>query len=814
VRRDKQLSELVTDHFHQSAVPQAFLTPDGVIERANASFCDLFGYGRDRLVGMTADHLLDRFDPQRAGQHELVELGRDARSGVRQLDVVAQDAHGRRIPLLIDLTLVTDGAGRHRGYGCIVKDLTELREAQRRASGQQAFFEALNRRASDLAVVFDAEGQIIYASPSITELLGYQPSEVTSSSAFSFVHADDQEEARALVGAAIREPDRPGRAVLRIRDATGRWRFCEETVTNCLGDPEIGGLVANLRDITDSVEAQRALEESERRYRAIAETAHEGLIVVAQDDGATLFANSRFAEIIGVPLQDVYEYGVVSVLAPDQAAMIHANAIKRATVGNERYDLTYVRPDGEERIFQISASPLREGSGPASLAMVADVTAERRAAEQLKRAALHDALTGLPNRALLADRIEMALARQQRRPGSLVALMFLDVDRLKGINDSAGHAVGDAVLVEVARRLQAVVRDSDTVARLGGDEFVVLCEATSEAHAGRIAARLRSTLLQPVVIDSRTFQVTASIGVATSPPQDPDELLRGADAAMYQAKQRSGGGVLMYDQRLADSTRRHNELVSDVRAALDDGGLDVHYQPIVGLEGGRVLGVEALVRWPHERYGPIPALELLAAAKAAGLEAQLDHYVLHRACHDLGTLIERGLLPEDAYVSVNLDASTVSTPTIGATVCTAVRSARIRPANVVLEITESSVMTDVTAAIDQLRTLSRDGTRIAIDDFGTGYSSLAYLQQLPIHILKIDRSFVSQLTSDPASALIIRAILGLAGGLGLETVAEGIESEAQWRLLESLGCSAGQGFFWTGALPLDELCGHLLRRDA
>jgi Amt family ammonium transporter len=578
----------------------------------------------------------------------------------------------------------------------------------------------------------------------------------------------------------------------------------EESVTNLLVDPDVGGLVANLRDVTGEIEGQIALQRSEARYRAIVEGAHEGILVLDKN-ADTMFANQHIAEMVGYSLAEIHEYGLWCAFDPDDAQRLHQRVLSRAETGPERYELPFRTANGDLRTLNVSASPLHYDEGIGVLAMVTDVTAERRAEAELRKRALRDTLTGLPNRALLADRLESAAARQTRFATRGLAVLFVDLDDMKRVNDRAGHACGDALLVKVGERLTMAVREVDTVTRLGGDEFAILCEDVDPEDATLVARRVEQAFSEPFVIGSHSFEISASIGVALSPPHAVADLLHLADKAMYEAKERARGTFLVFDSDMALGAQRKSRLADELGRALQSEELVVHYQPIVGLRDGRIEGIEALVRWQHPTLGMLQPLEVLAVARDTGMELQLDAAVLAVACRDMGRLLRDGVLGPESYVSVNLSATSAMSAPLDVTVPDNLQRAGVSPRQLVLEITETSVMADVERTAAKLRSLASYGVRIALDDFGTGYSSLAYLHRLPLDILKIDRSFVSGLPGEGESAAIIRSVLSLAMALGLHVVAEGVETQGQSTALQDLGCYSAQGYLWSTPVPACEL---------
>ena len=417
---------------------------------------------------------------------------------------------------------------------------------------------------------------------------------------------------------------------------------------------------------------------------------------------------------------------------------------------------------------------------------------------ELSHQALHDRLTGLPNRALVLDRAEQLLARAARRPGMLAGALFIDIDDFKAVNDSLGHAAGDVLLSTVARRLRGAVREHDTVGRLGGDEFVVLSELRpGEPTLELLADRLTEILREPVPLGdgSRTVSVTASIGVAVGSYASPDGLLRDADLALYTAKAAGKDRHVLYDARTHEAQGRAG-LEADLSAAIHTEQLFLLYQPICALPSRELLGVEALIRWRHPERGIIAPDEFIPLAEESGMIVAIGRWVLSEACRQAAAWAADGLR---VGVSVNVSAHQVGQHGFTADVRRALQQSQIEPSCLTLEITETAIMRNATAAREQLAQVKALGVRIAIDDFGTGYASLSSLQSLPVDILKIDRSFIPALSSGWGRELhkaseLLHAIVGVGQALSLSVVAEGIEDEAQLGALEEMGCEMGQGY--------------------
>jgi diguanylate cyclase (GGDEF)-like protein len=435
--------------------------------------------------------------------------------------------------------------------------------------------------------------------------------------------------------------------------------------------------------------------------------------------------------------------------------------------------------------------------------------------EHFRHAAFHDSLTGLPNRAMFTELLKAEIESSQRRGEHMFAVLFLDLDRFKNINDSLGHTHGDLLLVAFAERLERTLRPVDTLARFGGDEFAILLSGMSDAtDAVRVAQRIQDELSQPFVLDKNSAFATASIGIALSSSgyDRADDILRDADIAMYRAKENGKARYEVFDHGMHARAVSRLQLESDLRQAIEQKEFCVYYQPIVSLQTGRLAGFEALVRWNHPRRGLVSPADFIPVAEETGLIVPIGEWVLNEACAHVRQWQIDSPSHRSLSLSVNLSARQVAQPDLLNRIKEALENSKLNPHCLKLEITESVVMENAEAAAQMFKQLRALGVQLSIDDFGTGYSSLSYLHRFPLNYLKIDRSFVMRLTTDNDNA-IVRTISTLARNLGMEVIAEGIETEEQFQQLKMLGCEYGQGYLFSRPVA-NEGVDHLLAQDS
>ncbi|HET9220984.1 MAG TPA: EAL domain-containing protein [Roseiflexaceae bacterium] len=568
-------------------------------------------------------------------------------------------------------------------------------------------------------------------------------------------------------------------------------------------------LVRAIWHALDLARTSQALRASQERYALAARGSNDGLwdwdVLRSR-----IYFSPRWKAILGCEAQEIGDH------AGDGFSLAHPEdleQLKQAIAKHLRGDTPYLEvehrmrhKDGSYRWMLTRGVALWSADGrPYRIAgSLTDITARKIAEERLERSALYDGLTGLPNRMMLMDRMQRALERAKRHADYQFGVLFLDFDRFKVVNDSLGHMIGDQLLIGIAQRLASCVRTEDTVARLGGDEFVVLIDYIADpGDAIQVAERIQRALGDPFDLSGHEVFTTVSIGIALSVTgyEEPETVLRDADIAMYRAKSGGRARYELFDSQMHARAVALLRLETDLRRAIEREEFEIHYQPIVALEGGSVIGFEALVRWRHPQRGLVSPGEFLPVAEETGLIAQIDWWVLQRACRQLAAW--QALFPADPplSMSVNLSSRDFSRPDLADRIESELRAVALEGHSLRLEITESAIMEQSEVAAAMFERLQALGVQVYIDDFGTGYSSLSYLHRFPVATLKIDRSFVSRMGNNGENAKIIQTIVMLARDLGMNVIAEGVETVEQCDRLRALRCEYAQGFFFSR--PLD-----------
>jgi diguanylate cyclase (GGDEF)-like protein/PAS domain S-box-containing protein len=689
------------------------------------------------------------------------------------------------------------------------RDVTERKEAEGRIREAEERYRTLVETVPAVTYTDRAVGSYpdlaVYTSPQIEELVGYSVQEWLDPERVLWeerLHPEDRtwvltaEERSRASGEPFSEEYR-----LLAKDGSVVWVRDEAVLLRNEAGESLywqGVLV----DVTDRKEAEEALRESEERLRRLADAALEGILVT--DEGVILEANRALTDMLGYEASDVVGRSAVEFIAPEHRELVRQ---KIASGNEEPYEIIGVSKDGTLLDLEVRGRAYSYQGRKVRVTAVRDITERKKVEKRLEHQAFHDALTDLPNRQLLLDRLGHALRGTRRRRGRRVAALLMDLDNFKSINDSLGHEVGDLLLVVVAERLKRLLRPEDTLARFGGDEFVVLLEHVESADVPvRVAKRIIEELRDPFVLEGREVYTRASIGIAIGEARtkDPGDLLRNADTAMYLAKD-EGSGYKVFDTAMGHRAIDRLEAENDLRRAVEQEEFVVHYQPIVSLQTGEIFAVEALVRWEHPERGLLNPDEFVSLAEDSDLVVPMGEQVLRAACFRAKEWQEAHPRTPPLVMSVNLSARQLSRPDLAETVEGILKETELEGSCLTLDVTETVYVRTLagnTATLDRLRDLE---ARIFIDDFGVGYSSLAYLKRLPADALKIDRSFVKGLGEDVEDTAIVHMIIELAHTLGLEVIAEEVETNEQVALLKEMGCNMAQGYHFTKPLPPEEI---------
>jgi diguanylate cyclase (GGDEF)-like protein/PAS domain S-box-containing protein len=783
----------------------------GTIRYQSPSSERILGYGPEEMVG---ENVFDFVHPEDLGMVEMIFV-EGLRDPERRPSVEYRLRHKDGSWRWLE-SVVANLLG-HRDVGGVVfnsRDVTERRRTEEMLGEAEQKYRTLVERIPAIIYVQEPSdpNRTTYVSPQYEATLGY-PLEQDLGDPDHWVkimHPEDRE--RVL--AEDRRTDETGEPFkveyrLFARDGRVVWIRDEATLVRDEEGHPLYWLGIQL-DVTDQKRAKDALRESEERFKSSFRDAAIGMALVATD-GRWLQVNRALCRIVGYSEEELLGKSFQDITYPEDLEA-DLNQIRRTLAGEiETYQMEkrYLHKGGSVVWGLLSVSLVHdEGGEPLYfVAQIQDITERKMLEEQLEHRAFHDHLTDLPNRYLFVDRLGQALRRTRRRKGRKVAVLFVDLDRFKVINDSLGHEAGDILLVLVSERLRRCLRPEDTLARFGGDEFVALLQDVEDpSEAIKVAGRITEEIKRPFVLEGRELFVRASLGVAVGDADtpSPEGLLRDADTAMYRAKH-EGGDCRMFDPAMYEWALKRLELEHDLRRAVEGEELVVYYQPIVNLQSGEAWGVEALVRWEHPERGLLSPTEFVPVAEESGLVVPIGERVLEEACRRATLWQKTHLHPRPLVVSVNLSARQLRRPDLARTVEKVLRETGLDARSLSLDITETvyvETLEENTAALDELR---RMGVRVSIDDFGMGYSSLSYLKRLPADALKIDKSFVAGLGEDMEDTAIVRMVIDLAHTFGMEVVAEGVESWAQAEILREMGCDMAQGFCFCEPVPTERI---------
>jgi diguanylate cyclase (GGDEF)-like protein/PAS domain S-box-containing protein len=765
---------------------------------ANDAAVRQYGHPADRLAELRVHDLHPAADAERAVAYYLDGILTQARK--RAWMHVRHDGTS----LEVETMLARLGGDFNRRL-LIAEDVTERNRAERALREAKQRYTALVGDSYEAICLVDAEGGILYLSPSLHRMFGYDEDELLGRDGFALLHREDVSRLEELRRELLA---RPGMTVMfecRARQKSGEWRWLQGIAVNMLEDPSISALVLNYRDVTDRRRAENALRQGQQSGGV------DDWVFELDREGRFTYCSPAVERMIGYKPEELVGRAMTDFYFPesrDKVAQFFTRIVTARTGWTDLVQRLRHR-DGSECFVEASAIPLFDEQGELTgfRGSDRDVTSRARFEQKVRYGSRRDPLTGLPNRLYFQERLAAVLARIGRNgSGEQTAVLFIDLDHFKLINDTFGHAVGDNALQVIASTIRSVAGHDDNVARVGGDEFTVFLPGVEGvAEAQQVAKLIFDTISVPLVLERNQVHVCTTIGIALA-PWDGDTsaaLIRNAEHAMHRAKELGRGRVQHFTPEMREQQARQMALESDLRRALERGELLLHYQPIFDARSREMVGVEALLRWQHPSRGLLPPDEFIAIAERTGQIVPVGAWVLRQACLDLQRL--RAARGADLRVSVNLSARQLQEPELVETMRTIMSETGTDPRLVELEITESVAMQNAEATLATLQALKEMGVSLAVDDFGTGYSSLLYLTRFPIDTVKIDRQFVGNVTSDPGAAAVVGAVVALAHSLQLKTVAEGVETPEQQDFLLSHMCAEVQGFLFARPVAIDEL---------
>ena len=782
-------------HVIDGAVDGYFaMDPQRRFIEVNDTLCNLFGYPREEWLGQTPI----AFVAEESRAELIAQMQRIDTTDRRRYQLLARRKDGTTFPILLNNTTHRNEKGEAVGSFGFITDLTPIVEAQRAVAESERDLRGILDDLQDTYYRTDQSGSIVRASRSVEQLLGYTVEEMLGRKLADFYCSQADREAflarmRANGGHIV-----GGESRLRHKDGHELW-----VLTTAHFVLDAAGNVVGVEGTTRDNTRQRCAEEELRLAAKVFESSGEA-IMITDAAGSMISVNHAFSRITGYAAADAIGRNA-RMLASGRHGREFFAGMWRAMLdtGYWHGEIWNRRGNGEVFPEWLSISSVRDADGKIThfVGIFSDIS-ERKAAEaKIAFLAHHDPLTGLPNRLLLKDRMEQAMVHAERA-GRKVALLFVDLDRFKAVNDAFGHPAGDALLRDSAQRLLSCVRDSDTISRHGGDEFlVVLTDLGSSEIPAQIAGKIMAALGEPFHIDDHEATISASVGIAVYPEDGAafDELLKKADIAMYHAKESGRNAFRFYTERMNADAQERLDLHGRLRRALERAEFVLYYQPLVDLKSGRIVGGEALLRWQSPEHGLIEPEHFIAAAEHSGLIVPLGEWALQEACRELAYWHAQG--HPQLSMAVNISAIQFRRGDVEETVLRALGASGAPPAALVLELPESILIDGAEPVLATIKRLQALGVRLAIDDFGTGYSSLAYLKRFAVDKLKIDQSFVRDIATDQDDAAIVRAMIQMARSLNLKVLAEGVESEAVAVELRAMQCDLVQGYHFGRPMP-------------
>ena len=785
----------------------AILTIDreSTILFVNSAAEKIFGYTVDEMLGNKLSMLMPEAmrDAHAAGMKRFQETNKRQISW-RDVELPGLHKDGREVPLEITFGEINSD-GKHL-FTAVIRDITERKQARKELQSNLSLLTSTFEATADGILVVNRDNKIVTYNQRFIEIWQIPDGIIDSrdnAKTVNYVLAQlsNVDDFVNTTKDLTQHPEINNLDIVEFKDGKIFERYSHPQML----DGEVIGRVVSFRDITARKRAENALLESERYLRTLLENINEGLVQVNVND-VIEFVNDRFCEMVGFEREELLGKITFDMLLDEEGRKLLEAVNRQRQEGiSGQYEMRLKKESGEMLWVLIGGSPIvnADGEMTGTLGVFTDITERKRAEEQLLHDAFHDGLTGLANRALFMDHLRMTIERGKSRHSNPYAVLFLDFDRFKVVNDSLGHAEGDQLLHQIARRLESSTRTGDLVARLGGDEFVILLsEMLAEGDAVQVAERIQKDLKKPFTLSSSEIFISASIGVALSNAghKRAEDMVRDADIAMYRAKAGGKAQYRVFDRAMHEYATSQLQLETEMRQAIEYGEFQLHYQPIISLDTETLVGFEALVRWQHPTRGMIPPLEFIGAAEENGLILPLGNWILQESCRQLRRWQDDNPAASHLSVSVNLSCKQFLQIDLAEQIAAALGKSGLDPHCLKLEITESYIMETSETAVRIMNRLRSLGVGISLDDFGTGYSSLSYLHRLPVDYLKVDRSFVSQMTDSQENREIVRTIIKLAQNLKMKTIAEGIETADQLAHLKNLHCEYGQGYFFSKPL--------------
>ncbi|MDZ8051551.1 MAG: EAL domain-containing protein [Aulosira sp. ZfuVER01] len=785
--------------------------PDNPIIYVNPAFEAITGYSASEVIGRNC-RFLQGTDREQTALSEL----RTAIQEQRECHVILRNYRKDGTPFWHELYVapVFDAFGSLTHFIGVQTDITEHLQALETLRQREEQYRRIVETATEGIWVLDENNQTSFVNKQMATMLGYSADEMQGATLFSFMDAEGIEIANTYLERRHQGINEKHDFKFRCKDGSDLWAIvsCAPMFDEQGNYTGVLGMITDISDVYDELRlrkrAEAELQESKQRLDGILCSLEDVVWSISADTFETLYLNPAVLKIYGRPESEFFDNLNLwfEVIHPEDQPQVHAAIQPLLVTGYQELEYRIIRPDGQVRwllnrshlIYDTNDQPVRiEG-------IATDITERKQMEEKLVRHAFYDALTGLPNRVLFMDKLGQAIERVKSNPDDLFAVLFVDLDRFKVVNDSLGHLVGDRLLVAFAQRLQSCLQPDDIVARLGGDEFtILLSHIKSIDDATRIAEQIHQVLKLPFNLQGYEVFTTASIGIAlsTTAYNQPADLLRDADTALYHAKEQGKAWHIVFDTTMYDRAVALLQLETDLRWAIERQELQVFYQPIVSVATGEITGFEALVRWQHPERGLISPNEFIPVAEETGLIVTIGQWVLRESCQQLWQWQLQFPAMRPLTINVNLSGKQFSQPYLVEQIDQILQETGLDPSSLKLEITESAIITSPEKAATVLKKLKAFGMQLCIDDFGTGYSSLGYLHHFPIDVLKIDRSFVNQIDRDGEQLAIIRAIVTLAHNLGMSVVAEGVETMNQLLQLRLLECDQAQGYLFSR--PLD-----------